>query len=251
MEQQALFLDRQTQSFPATGIQFKFFFLLLTVFSSSWLIANIAAVKMVSIFGVTFTGGFFIFPLTSICNTVIVEVYGYKNSRQAIWCGFLVNACYVVFINIVNIIPAAPHWQMHDQFHHILIPGSRIVLASIVSFFLADFIHSYLMAKMKIITRGKALYRRILVATFISFSLDILLFTTASFYHTLSNAIFLKLLWTVYLKKLACQIVFLPVIGYGIARLKKAEGVDIYDQHTSFNPFSLDNVYEIPLQKKS
>src|SRR5579864_3419553 len=81
----------------STTIQFKYFFIVLTIFSSTWLIANIAAIKLISIFGITLTGGFLIFPLTMMLSVVIVEVYGYKNARQAIWAGFILNLCYIFF----------------------------------------------------------------------------------------------------------------------------------------------------------
>src|SRR3989344_2268533 len=93
-----------TATSVGTIIQFKYFFIILTLFTATWLISDIAAVKLVSVFGITLTGGVIIFPFTTMLSSIIVEVYGYKNARQAIWSGFIVNLTFVFFINLVNFI---------------------------------------------------------------------------------------------------------------------------------------------------
>lgn len=230
---------------PATGVQFRFFSLLLAFFAATWLIANIAAVKMVSVFGITFTGGFLIFPITSMLNSIIVEAYGYKNARQAIWAGFILNVSYIFFINLVNILPSAPHWGMSEQFKNILVPETRIIIASLISFTLSDFINSYLIVKMKLRSKGKFLYKRIIVASILALSIDIVCFIFIAFYKALPDATLITLLMAAYTKKIICQIVLLPIAFYLINLLKKSEGMDVYDYETKFNPFLFDNVYDL------
>ena len=93
-------LDKKISYITPTQVKtdFKYQYLFLTFFSATWLISCIAAVKLVSVFGLTLTGGFMIFPFTSLAGTLIVEIYGYKNARQAAWSGFLLNILYVLFI---------------------------------------------------------------------------------------------------------------------------------------------------------
>lgn len=231
-------------------VQFRYFFIVLTLFTSTWLIANIAAVKLVSIFGIMFTGGFIIFPLTTMLSSIIVEVYGYKNARQAIWAGFILNLSFVFFINIVNIIPSSPHWELNEQFNNILIPGTRIIFASLISFLLSDFANSYLMAKMKLKNKGKSLIKRILVCSGISVSIDLVCFMILAFFGTMPIFILAKLMCAAFLKKYFCQILLLPVIWYLTDWLKSAEGLEIFDYDTKFNPFAIENVYELNSIKK-
>lgn len=231
-------------------VQFKYYFIIMTLFSAAWLISNISAVKLVSIFGVTLTGGFIIFPFTTVLSSIIVEVYGYKNARQAIWSGFFINISFVVFINIVNFLPSSPHWNLDNQFNNILVPQTRIIFASLTSFLLSDFINSYLMAKMKIKNQGKSLLKRIFISCGISLSLDITCFMLLAFYGTMPNIVLLKLLIAAYLKKCFCQLLFIPLIWYLIELLKNAEGIEVYDYDTKFNPFSIDNIYEFKSLKK-
>lgn len=226
-------------------IQFKYYFILLTIFIATWLTSDIAAVKLVSVFGITLTGGFIIFPFTTMVSSIIVEVYGYKNSRQAIWAGVILNATFIFFINIIYLIPSSTHWALNDQFKAILVPGMRIAAASLISFIISDFVNSYLMAKMKIKSQGKSLIKRIVVSCGFSFLFDIILFLTLAFYGTMPNEILEKLIFYAYLKKVFCQIALFPVVCYLVYLLKKLEGIDIYDHDTKFNPFSLDNVYDL------
>lgn len=226
-------------------VHFKYLFIVLALFLSTWLTSNIAAVKMVSVFGVTLTGGFLVFPFTTMLGTLLVEVYGYKNARQAIWAGLVLNLTFIFFINLVYVFPSASTWNFNQEFKTILVPGMRIATASAISFIIAEFTNSYLMARMKIFNNGKALLKRILVSCGCSCLLDITLFLTLAFYGTMSNDALFTLICFAYAKKVLCQIVFFPLICLAIIALKKQEGVDIYDYDTRFNPFSLDNVYLI------
>lgn len=225
--------------------QFKFFFIILALFIATWLTSNIAAVKLVSVFGITLTGGFIIFPFTTMFGSILVEVYGYKNARQALWAGFILNATFIFFINLVYVFPSAPYWKLNDQFKDVLLPELRIVTASIISFLMAEFVNSYLMAKMKIRSQGRSLVKRILISCGFSFLFDIICFLTLAFYGSMSNPLLVKLIFYAYLKKILCQLVIFPMICYLISVLKRAEGIEVYDYDTKFIPFSLDNVYEL------
>jgi len=225
-------------------IQFKYYFIILTLFSATWLISNIAAVKLVSIFGITLTGGFIVFPFTTMLSSIIVEVYGYKNARQAIWSGFILNLSFVFFIYIVNLVPGSSHWDLDEQFKSILVPEIRIIFASLTSFLISDFSNSYLMAKMKIRSRGKSLLKRIIISSSLSLSIDIICFMLLAFYAAMPSSLLSKLMIAAYLKKLLCQIILFPLILYLIDKLKKSERIDIYDYDTKFNPFSIEAVYD-------
>lgn len=231
-----------TASIPT--IQFKYYFIVLMLFTATWLTSDIAAVKLVSIYGITFTGGFIIFPFTTLLSSVIVEVYGYKNARQAIWSGLILNLTFLFFINIVNIIPSSPYWGLEKQFNKILVPETRIIFASLISFIISDFTNSYLMAKMKVKFLGKSLIKRIIISLYLSATLDIACFMLLAFFGTLPNDLFIKLTFAAYLKKIFCQISLLPLTWLLIDRLKNSEGIEIYDHDTRFNPFSIENAYK-------
>ncbi len=223
--------------------QFRYYFIVLMLFVSTWLISNISAIKLVSVFGIPLTGGFIVFPFTVILGSILVEVYGYKYARQAIWSGFILNTSFIFFINLVNIIPSSPHWNLDQQFKNILVPETRIITASLFSFLLSDFSNSYLMAKMKIRDKGKSLLKRIIISSFLSLTIDIFCFILLAFYDTMPTSLLKKLLIAAFFKKLICQILLFPLIIYLIEILKKFEGIDVYDFDTKFNPFSIEAIY--------
>ncbi len=105
------------------------------------------------------------------------------------------------FIYIVHLVPASPHWKLNNEFKNILIPGIRIAIASGVSFIISEFANSYLMAKMKMSSKGKSLIKRIFVSCSCSFLLDIILFLTLAFYGTMPNEMLLTLIYVAYIKK--------------------------------------------------
>ncbi|MDF1684850.1 MAG: queuosine precursor transporter [Legionellaceae bacterium] len=223
--------------------QSKYFPFILVLFSSTWLISTISAIKIVSFVGITLTGGFILFPVTSILSILIADVYGYKGSRQAIWCGTMVNLTYVFFINLINQVPPSPSWTLANEFHAILIPQTRLIFASVIGFWVSGFINSYSMSKLKI--RGLDLASRILISSVISITIDILLYFSIGLLGTIPFAVFKQLLLFAYSKKLICELLFLPIIWKLIDVFKKIEGFEIYDMNTNFTPFSIDNVYKI------
>lgn len=226
------------------SVQFKYFSIILTLFAATWLSADVAAVKFVSVLGITLTGGFIVFPFTTMLGCIIVEVYGYKNARQAIWAGLTLNIVFVFFINLVYFIPSSPSWNLNEEFKNILLPETRIVAASLVSFFISEFLNSYLMAKMKTHS-PKSLIKRILVSSAFSFFFDVSCFLILAFYGKIPDAVLTKLIFYAYIKKILFQILLFPAIVVCVKTLKKYEGVDISDYNTTFNPFSLENVYEL------
>lgn len=229
-------------------IQAKYFHIVLTFFLSSWMISDIAAVKFISIGGITLTGGFLSFPFTSALGILIVDVYGYKFARQAIWCGCAINLSYLIFINIVNILPAAPEWTLEKEFQTILVPQTRIFIASILAFCISGFCRSYLMAKFK--RNGMTLLLRIIFSLIVSITLDLLIFFSIAFWGDISMGLLKKAFAYAYIKKIICEILLLPLIWMFIDFFKKKEGFEIIDANTNFNPFSMENVYDLDAYRK-
>lgn len=237
-------------SLPQTQFHFKYQYLFFTLFSATWLISCIAAVKLVSVFGITLTGGFIIFPFTSLISTLIVEIYGFKSARQAAWSGLILNILFVFFIFIVGILPASPIWKLQNEFNDILMHSLRITCASLFSFMFSFFLNAYIMAKMKLKSNGRALPKRILLSSTLAITIDIISFLSLAFAGTLPSPIFFKLLLAAYIKKIICEIALLPLIWYLIDKVKQKEGFEIFDVNTDFSPFSMDNIYDFNAYKK-
>ena len=87
------------------------FVIIVAVFVTSLITANIIAVKLVEVGGIVFPAGVVIFPISYIFGDVLTEVYGYKRARRVIWLGFLCNLLTVIAISIAQVLPSASFWQ--------------------------------------------------------------------------------------------------------------------------------------------
>ena len=200
--------------------------------------------RLVNIFGLNTDAGTLIFPLSFILSDLITEVYGYKYARKAIWTGFLFNAIFIGYGQIVIHLPS-PSYQTHNEiFNTLLASDLRIIIASAISYFIAEPLNSIIMAKLKIKMRGRNMSVRFVASTFIASFFDSFIFSTLAFYNVMSNSNLLALIITMWLIKVAIEFFGLPFSVYLAKKLKNLERMDIYDYQTKFTLFSLSTNYQ-------
>lgn len=191
---------------------------------------------------VTFGAGNLFFPISYIFGDVLTEVYGYSRARRAIWAGFgaLLFASFMSWV-ILRIPPAATDFNQALQPALEIAFGNtgRIVFASILAYWVGDFVNSYVLAKMKLWTQGKYLWTRTIGSTICGQGADSLIFYPLAFYGLWTHDTLLAVMGFNFLFKLGVEIAFTPLTYFIVGRLKRAEGVDTFDHHTSFTPFSL------------
>jgi uncharacterized integral membrane protein (TIGR00697 family) len=148
------------------------FVVIVALFVTSLITANIIAVKLVQVGAIVFPAGVVIFPLSYIFGDVLTEVYGYRRARLVIWLGFLCNLLTVTAIWIAQVLPAASFWQGQDAFVQILGYTPRLLLASFMAYLVGEFANSFVLAKMKIATSGKWLWTRTIGSTLVGQAFD-------------------------------------------------------------------------------
>jgi len=206
-------------------------------FVSVLLISNVASSKIVDLHWLTFDGGTLLFPLSYIFGDVLTEVYGYKKSRQVIWLGFFATILMSLVFIIVGKLPSAADWGNQDAYDKILGLTPRIVVASLLAYFCGEFLNSFVLAKIKIITKGKFLWVRTMGSTIIGEFFDSLIFVFIAFFGIFSNSLLFTLIISNYIFKTSIEILFTPITYKVINFLKKREKEDFYDYNTNFNPF--------------
>lgn len=208
-------------------------------FVSVLLISNIASTKIVD-FGIfTFDAGTLLFPLSYIFGDILTEVYGYKRSRKVIWLGFAMALLMSLVLMIVNFLPPASDWGNQEAYEKILGVTPRIVLASLVAYTLGSFSNAFVLAKMKIWTKGKKLWARTIGSTLVGELVDSSLFILIAFLGILPNALLVTLIISNYVFKTLIEILFTPLTYKIVAFLKIKEGEDYYDTDTDFNLLKL------------
>jgi len=228
--------------------QYKYFDLIKAAFVAVLLCSNLIGVHKISSVRLPVIGeyifgtGVLFFPLSYLFGDILTEVYGYARSRKVIWAGFgaLIFASFMSYI--VTTLPAARTMSGDQQAAVNLIFGQtwRIVLASLLAFWAGEFVNSFVLAKMKLLTSGKYLWTRTIGSTFAGEAVDSLIFYPIAFLGTWSTEQVISVMIGNYFLKVFWEMIATPVTYKIVAFLKRAEHEDYFDRDTDFNPFHLN-----------
>ena len=226
---------------------FRFYDLLVHGFVVVLLISNLVGQKICAIplfswngqpIVANVSGAQLLFPITYIFGDIFTEVYGYGASRRAIWIGFVACAVMALMGLFVVWIPAAPGWQNQAAFEAVFYTVPRFIFASLVAFWLGEFTNSYTLAKMKLWTNGKHLWARTIGSTATGQFVDTTVLILIAFGGYTAWGTMLNLIISGYLAKVLYEALATPLTYVVVNGLKRAEGVDVYDRETNFNPFA-------------
>jgi len=213
-------------------------FLIITcIFVTCLLITNIVAGRLVAFGNMILTADLFLFPVTYIFGDVLTEVYGFRRVRITIWLGFAANLFMaLVFIFVVSL-PSPSFWEQEGAYRTVLGFAPRIVLASLAAYFAGEFSNSMILSRMKVLTSGKWLWTRTIGSTLVGEGVDTLVFMAIAFSGLYEPAIFWGMVLVQYGWKVAYEVLATPLTYYIVNRLKRAEGIDTFDDGISYNPF--------------
>ncbi|WP_456413319.1 queuosine precursor transporter [Oceanithermus profundus] len=221
---------------------YRYLDLITAAFVAVLIISNVAATKVVVLGPFTFDGGTLLFPLAYIFGDVLTEVYGYARSRRVIWTGFALLALASLTFSAVAALPAladpevAPFARAFDLLFG-LVP--RIVLGSLLAYWAGEFANSYVLARMKVLSRGRFFGARALGSTLVGQAVDTGLFLLVAFAGVYPPYVLGLMFASNYVFKVGVEVVFLPLTYAVVGALKRAENEDYFDTHTDFNPFRL------------
>jgi len=211
------------------------FVIVAAVYVACLITANIIAVKIISIGPFYFPAAIIIFPLSYIFGDVLTEVYGYRMARRIIWLGFGCNLLFVFFAWLGQIMPSAPFWQDQTAYQTIIGLAPRLFIASLIGYLVGEFANSFVLSKLKILTKGRWLWTRTIGSTVIGQALDTSIFIVVAFAGTSSFVpIMIIYHWA---GKVLIEAVATPATYAIVKSLKKHEAIDTYDYQTNFNPF--------------
>ncbi len=216
---------------------YKYLSAISVFFVSVLLVSNVASSKIVDLRWFTFDGGTLLFPLSYIFGDILTEVYGYKKSRHVIWLGFFAAIMMSLIFMLVGKLPPAVGWENQDAYDKILGLTPRIVVASLLAYFCGGFSNSFVLAKMKIMTKGRWLWTRTIGSTIVGEFFDSVIFVLIAFAGILPGSLIFTLIVSNYIFKTLVEILFTPLTYKVINFLKKKEQEDFYDTDTDFNPF--------------
>ena len=190
-----------------------------------------------------FGAGNIFFPISYIFGDILTEVYGYARTRKVIWVGFGAMIFATLMSQVVIHLPVNPN----EPYNKVIQPAIetvfgnawRIVLGSMVAFWVGDFLNSYVMAKLKVMTKGRYLWTRTIGSTFVGQFADSVIFYPFAFYGIWETDQLIKIVIFNWIFKVGVEVVMTPFTYLVCNWLKKAENEDYFDVNTKFTPFSL------------
>ncbi len=234
---------RRVEAGAIAGVHFRSFDLVMATFVAILLLSNVlgagkvAEVHLPGIGPVPFGAGILFFPLSYVLGDVLTEVYGYGRARRCIWAGFAALLFMAFMSFVVVALPPAPDWPHQAAYEQVFGQVPRIVAASIVAFWAGEFANSYVLARMKVWTRGKHLWSRTIGSTFVGQGVDSLIFYPLAFWGVWEDSLLLQVLLIQWALKVGWEVLLTPVTYAVVGALKRREGVDVYDEATDFTPF--------------
>jgi uncharacterized integral membrane protein (TIGR00697 family) len=236
----------ETRAVEATALKgrsFRYFDFVMAAFVTILLLSNVigagkvATIDLPGIGEWPFGAGILFFPIAYVIGDVLTEVYGYARARRCIWAGFAALLFMAFMAQVVVALPPADSWKMQAAYETVFGQVPRIVLASMVAFWAGEFANSFVLAKMKIATRGRHLWTRTIGSTVVGQGIDSLIFYPLAFWGVWDSDTLLTVLLTQWALKVAWEALLTPVTYAVVGFLKKREGVDVYDSGTDFTPF--------------
>lgn len=243
-----------TQAATSKARVYKYYDLLMTGFVTVLLCANLIGPAKVGYItfpfsipllgdNLSFGAGNLFFPFGYIFGDVLTEVYGYARARKVIWAGFGAMLFATGMAWVIVHLPPSPN----EPFNTVIQPAIetifgntwRIVCASIIAFWAGDFVNSYVMAKMKILTQSRWLWTRTIGSTVLGQGVDSMLFYPLAFMGIWTFDTLLGVVVFNWIFKITVEIVMTPVTYVVVNKLKRAENEDYLDVATDFTPFSL------------
>ena len=188
-----------------------------------------------------FGAGVLFFPISYVFGDILTEVYGYARARRVIWAGFAGLAFASLMSAVVVALPPAAFWENQQAYEVAFGQAPRIAAASMLAYFCGEFVNSFVLSKMKILTAGKWLWTRTIGSTVVGEAVDSSLFYPLAFYNSgiIPNDKLPAIMLAQFLLKVAVEVLFTPLTYKIVGALKRAESEDYYDRSTNFSPFTL------------
>lgn len=237
------------------GAQLRFYDFVMVAFVVILLLSNVvgagkrAVIDLPLIGEWPFGAGILFFPVSYVVGDILTEVYGFARARRVVWAGFAALVFLVVMEQVVVALPPAQDWTGQAAYEVVFgksvfvdlanATGFRIVAASIAAFWVGEFANSFVLAKMKILTKGRMLWTRTIGSTVVAQAFDSLIFYPLAFYgaHDWPVDAMLAVMASQFVLKVGWEVILTPFTYVVVNALKRAEGLDVYDEGTDFTPF--------------
>jgi len=223
--------------------KYKYLGLITCFYITMQLVSDITAGKIIHVWLFPVSVTVIYFPVTYIFSDVLTEVYGYARARQVVWTVLLCSVLAGLIYQLVVWLPPAPQFDANDAYSRVLGSVPRILLGGWIAVWSGGILNDYVLAKMKLWTRGKHLWTRTIGSTIVGELANTALFYTIALYAVLPTSLLLQSILTGWLLKVAVEVVCTPFTYKVVSTLKRLEHEDYYDKDTNFNPLIIETPF--------
>ena len=171
-------------------------------------------------------------------------MYGYAPARQILWYTLLASIVAGLFYQVAVAIPAAPFFQNARAYKSVFGIVPRVLVGGWLAVFAGDISNNYILAKLKVKTKGKFLWIRTISSTIVGEGVNTAVFYIVALSGVLSGADLFSGIIAGWFIKTVVETLMTPVTYKVVRFLKREEGVDYYDVSTNFNPFVMSGAYQ-------
>jgi queuosine precursor transporter len=227
------------------GRPLRYFDFVMAAFVTILLLSNLIGAGKRSVIDLPLVGpwpfgaGILFFPLSYVIGDVLTEVYGYGRARRCVWAGFAALLFMVGMSMVVVALPPDAGWTGQAAYEAVFGQAPRIAAASLVAFWAGELANSVVLARMKVLTRGRWLWTRTIGSTVVGQGVDSLIFYPLAFWGAAgwTGGQVMTVLATQWVLKVGWEVILTPLTYAVIGFLKRREGIDVFDAHTDFSPF--------------
>ncbi len=223
--------------------KFKFLGFLTCLYITFQLISDVTAGKIIDFVGFPVSVTVLYFPITFIFSDILTEVYGYSKARSVLWIVMICSITAGLVYSLVVVLPPASGFGDNEAYRIVLGRVPRILIGGWIAIFAGDIANNYVLAKMKIWTKGEMLWTRTIGSTIVGQFVNTVIFYLVGLYGIIPNDILFEAIIAGWIIKVVVEAAFTPLTYFLVNRLKIIEKVDHFDKDTRFNPFILESPF--------
>jgi uncharacterized integral membrane protein (TIGR00697 family) len=119
-----------------------------------------------------------------------------------------------------------------------------IVLASLSGYWSGEFSNSVVLAKMKLLTRGRFLWIRTIGSSIVGQGVDTAIFIAVAFAGMMPIPVLMGMMLAQYVWKVGYECLATPLTYALVGWIKRREDLDAFDEGANYNPFRLEETHE-------
>jgi len=156
--------------------------LIQSLFIAALVVSNVVAGKVLNIFGFIVPGAFLLYAITFLMTDLTSELWGKKEAIKLVQTGFICSLFAAGMIYLTQLMPSPPFAQAQADAYKVLLGMNfRLVMASMIAYYLSQSWDVWFFHKLGSFTKGKHKWLRNNASTMTSQLIDTSIFITIAF----------------------------------------------------------------------